>query len=208
MKVVAFNGSPRKYGNTTILILHAFEELEKAGIETELVQLAGKKIRGCTACMKCFENRNQRCAITGDVVNECIEKMIGADGIILGSPIFFGDVTPEMKALIDRCGYVSMANGGIYRHKAGAGIFAARKANPDETVEAVVHFFLAAEMVIPGTWGIANGLFIGEVEQDQEGMERMKIIGRNMAWFLKIMDYAKKHGILADTPKGRKHVSK
>lgn len=99
MKVVAFNGSPRKGGNTTILIRHAFEELEKAGIETELVQLAGKKIRGCNACMKCWENRNQRCAITGDVVNECIEKMIGANGIILGSPIYSGAFTPEMKAL-------------------------------------------------------------------------------------------------------------
>lgn len=200
MKVVAFNGSPRKNGNTAILIRYAFGELEKAGIETELVQLAGKKIPGCNACMKCFENGNQRCAVTGDVVNECIEKMIRADGIILGSPIHFGDVTPAMKALIDRCGYVSMANGGIFRYKAGAGIFAARKANPDETIEAVVHFFLAGEMVIPGAWGIANGLDIGDVEQDQEGVARMKVIGRNMAWFLKIMDQAKKHGILTETP--------
>jgi multimeric flavodoxin WrbA len=124
MKVVAFNGSPRKDGNTTILINHVFRELEKEGVETELVQLSGKKIHGCIACYKCFENKDQRCAVKDDIANECIEKMIKAEGIILGSPVYFTDVTAEMKALIDRAGFVSMANGGMYKNKVGATVVA------------------------------------------------------------------------------------
>ncbi len=88
MKVVAFNGSPRKDGNTTILINHVFRELEKEGIETELVQLSGREIRGCIACYKCFENKDQHCAVKDDIANECIEKMIQAEGILLGSPVY------------------------------------------------------------------------------------------------------------------------
>ena len=94
MKVVAFNGSPRKDGNTTFLVNHVFRELEKEGVETELVQLSGKKIHGCIACYKCFENKDQRCAVKNDFLNECIEKMIEADGIVLGSPVYFADLTP------------------------------------------------------------------------------------------------------------------
>jgi multimeric flavodoxin WrbA len=115
MKVVAFNGSPRKDGNTTILINRVFRELEKEGVKTELVQLSGKEIHGCIACYKCSENKDRRCAVKTDIANECIEKMIEADGIILGSPVYFTDVTAEMKALIDRAGFVSINGGMIQR---------------------------------------------------------------------------------------------
>ncbi|MFZ3147814.1 MAG: flavodoxin family protein, partial [Methanothrix sp.] len=118
-RVVAFNGSPRKDGNTSILIRHILEELDNKGIETETLQLGGKKIRGCTACGKCFENRDRRCVFDDDMVNACIEKMSSADGIILGSPVYFLDVTPEMKALIDRAGFVSFANGHLFKNKVG-----------------------------------------------------------------------------------------
>src|SRR3989304_3029752 len=119
MKAIAFNGSPRKDGNTFILIKHVFRELEKEGIETELVQLSQKEIHGCISCYKCFENKDQRCAVKNDAANEYIEKMTQAEGIILGSPVYFIDVTPEMKALIDRSGFVSRSNGGMYKNKAG-----------------------------------------------------------------------------------------
>jgi len=118
-KVIAINGSPRKDGNTAILIGHVLEELENEGFETELVQLAGKTIRGCTACMKCFENRDRRCVFEDDIVNEYIEKMAAADGIILGSPVYFSDVTAEMKALIDRAGFVSFVNDRLFTRKVG-----------------------------------------------------------------------------------------
>ena len=128
MKVIAFNGSARKDGNTAILIKTVFEELEKEGIETELFQLAGKPIHGCIACRKCFTAKNKRCAVTGDIINECIEKMINADGIILGSPVYFANLTPEIKALIDRAGYVAKANGGLFKRKVGAAVVAVRRA--------------------------------------------------------------------------------
>jgi multimeric flavodoxin WrbA len=97
MKVVAFNGSPRKDGNMTTLIHHVFQELEKESIETKLVQLSGSGIHGCIACYRCFENKDRRCAVKDDIANECIEKMIQTEGIILGSPVYFTDVTSEMR---------------------------------------------------------------------------------------------------------------
>jgi multimeric flavodoxin WrbA len=184
MKVVAFNGSPRKDGNTTILINHAFRELENEGIETELVQLSEKEIRGCTACYKCFENKDQRCSVRNDAANEYIEKMVGADGIILGSPVYFRDVTAEMKALIDRAGFVSLANGGMYKNKVGAAVAAVRRAGSTHTIESMNHLLFSAQMIIVGTaFGI--GRHKGEVENDQEGIQSVKILGQRMAWLLK-----------------------
>jgi multimeric flavodoxin WrbA len=194
MKVVAFNGSPRKNGNTVILLRYAIRELENEGIETELVQLGGKKIRGCTACMKCLENRDKQCAIDNDILNSCVEKMIAADGIILGSPVYFTDVTAEMKALIDRAGFVSMANGGLFRRKVGAVAIALRRAGAMHTADTLVHFLLASDMILTGFPGIGLGSAIGEVEQDREGIERMMAIGKNMAWLLKAVDLARRTG--------------
>ena len=184
MKVVAFNGSPRKDGNTTILINHVFRELEKEGVETELVQLSGKEIHGCIACYKCFENKDQRCAVKDDIANECIEKMIKAEGIILGSPVYFTDVTAEMKALIDRAGFVSMANGGMYKNKVGAAVAAVRRSGAIHTLDTMNHFFLAGQMIIVGR-GIGVGRDKGEVEKDEEGMQAVKALGQRMAWLLK-----------------------
>ena len=184
MKVVAFNGSPRKDGNTTILINHVFRELEKEGVETELVQLSGKKIHGCIACYKCSENKDQRCAVKDDIANECIEKMTKAEGIILGSPVYFTDVTAEMKALIDRAGFVSMANGGMYKNKVGAVVVAVRRSGAIHTLDTMSHFFLAGQMIIIGR-GIGVGRDKGEVEKDEEGMKSVKTLGQRMAWLLK-----------------------
>ena len=176
MKVVAFNGSPRKDGNTTLLIHQVFHELEKEGIETELVHLSGRKIHGCIACYKCFENKDQRCAVKDDIANECIEKMVEADGIVLGSPVYFADVTPEMKALIDRAGLVSIANGGMYRNKVGAAVVALRRSGSVHTVEGMNQFFLAGQMIIVGR-GIGIGRDKGEVKKDEEGMQAVKALG-------------------------------
>ena len=175
MKVVAFNGSPRKDGNTAILINYILRELENEGVETELVQFSGKKIHGCLACYKCFDNKDQRCSVKDDVANECIEKMIAADGIILGSPVYFADVTAEMKALIDRAGFVSMANGGLYKNKVGASVVALRRTGGIHTLDSMNHFFLAGQMVIVGR-GIGIGRDIGEVEKDEEGIQMVKTL--------------------------------
>ena len=187
MKVVAFNGSARKDGNTAILIRRVFAELEAEGIETELVQLAGQPIRGCTACGQCYKNKNQRCVIENDIVNDCIEKMRAADGIILGSPTYFADLTPEMKALIDRAGFVARANDDMFKRKVGAAVVAVRRAGSVHTFDSINHFFLIGQMIIPGSiyWNMGIGRAKGEVEQDEEGLNTMKTLGQNIAWLLK-----------------------
>lgn len=186
MKVVAFNGSTQKDGNTTMLINTVFAELHKTEIETELVSLAGTKLQGCTACMQCFQNVDQRCVLKGDILNDCLEKMIAADGIILGSPTYFANVSTEMKALIDRAGLVAIANGHILRRKIGAAVVAARRAGTLPVFDALNHFFFINQMVVPGSiyWNMAIGMQKGEVENDAEGIQTMKILGENMAWLL------------------------
>ena len=184
MKVVAFNGSPRKDGNTTILINHAFRELENEGIQTELVQLSGKEIHGCIACYKCFENKDQHCAVKNDIANECVEKMIEADGMILGSPTYFTDVTAEMKALIDRAGFVSLANGVMYKNKVGAAVVAVRRSGAIHTIDTITHFFFANQIIVPGRV-LVIGREKGDVLKDEEGMQAVKTLGQRMAWLLK-----------------------
>ena len=187
MKVVAFSGSARKDGNTAILINNVLQELDKEGIGTELIQLAGKKIRGCLACMKCFENKDQRCANKDDVLNECLEKMIEADGIILGSPTYFSNVSTEIKALIDRAGLVAIANGHMFKRKVGAAVVAVRRAGSVSVFDAINHFFFINQLIVPGSiyWNMGFGFEKGEVEKDEEGIQTMKVLGENMAWLLK-----------------------
>jgi len=187
MKVLAVNGSARKDGNTAILVRRVFKELEAEGIQTEMVQLAGSLLRGCTACRQCFERKDRRCVLTGDVVNDLIARMIEADGILLASPTYFSDVTAEMKALIDRVGYVTKANGDLLRRKVGAAVVAVRRGGEIHAFDTLNHFFLISQMIVPGSiyWNMGIGREIGEVEKDDEGLRTMETLGRNMAWLLK-----------------------
>jgi multimeric flavodoxin WrbA len=187
MKVVAFNGSARKDGNTAILIRRVFSVLESEGIETELIQLAGQQIHGCMACGVCRKLQNMECKIVNDNVNLYIKKMVEADGIILGSPTYFSMMTPELKALIDRAGFVAMGNGGLFTRKVGAAVVAVRRAGGIPTFDAINHFFLISQMIIPGSsyWNVGVGLAKGDVEKDEEGLTTMDNLGKNMAWLLK-----------------------
>ena len=142
MKVVAFNGSARKDGNTSILIRRVLQVLESEGVETELIQLAGEQIHGCIACGNCRKVKNKECEIVNDNVNAYIHKMAEADGIILGSPTYFSMMSPEMKALIDRAGYVARANDSMFKRKVGAAVVAVRRAGGIPTFDAINHFFL------------------------------------------------------------------
>jgi multimeric flavodoxin WrbA len=187
MKVVGFNGSARKDGNTAILISNVLQELAEEGIGTELIQLAGSRIHGCIACMKCYENKDQRCSVKDDMLNECIEKMLAADGIILGSPTYFANVSTEMKALIDRAGMVSRANNDMLARKVGAAVVAQRRAGAIHVFNSINHFFFIGQMIVPGSsyWNLGIGRQKGEVEKDDEGIKTMRDLGRNMAWLLK-----------------------
>ncbi len=187
MKVIAFNGSARKGGNTAIMVKQVFGELEKEGIETEMIQFSGQNIRGCIACYKCFENKDQRCSVKTDIVNDCIEKMLAADGIILASPTYFADVSAELKALIDRAGLVAKANKEMFVRKVGAAVVAVRRGGSIHAFDTMNHFFLISGMIIPGScyWNMSFGLEKGDVEKDDEGLRTMQTLGQNMAWLLK-----------------------
>lgn len=187
MKVVAFNGSARKNGNTAIMITYALEELEKEGIETEMIQLSGQPLPGCTACAMCFKNKDKKCVVKGDALNDYMAKMDQADGIIIGSPTYFADVTAETKALIDRCGMVARANDDMLAKKVGAAAVVARRAGSIHAFDTINHFFLIEQMIIPGSiyWNMGIGREKGDVQEDEEGMLTMQMLGKNMAWLLK-----------------------
>ena len=187
MKVIAFNGSGRKDGNTAVLLNKVLDELSKEGIETELIQLAGKAPQGCMACYRCFENKDQKCAVTTDNLNEYLAKMIKADGILLGSPVYFTDVTAGIKALIERCGMVSIANKGLFKRKVGAAVVAVRRAGAVRTFDTLNHLFLHGQMIIAGStyWNMGMGRDPGQVKEDGEGIQTMQTLGKNMAWLLK-----------------------
>jgi len=187
LKVVALNGSARKSGNTAILLRTVLKELEDEGIETELIEMSGARIHGCLACRECSKRKDHRCGQTGDMGNTYIEKMEQADGILLGSPTYVADVSPEIKALMDRACLVSMANVGMFRRKVGAAVVAVRRAGGIHAFDSLNHFFLINQMVVPGSsyWNIGIGREIGDVEKDEEGLRTMKTLGQNMAWLLK-----------------------
>jgi multimeric flavodoxin WrbA len=187
MKVVAFNTSVRKDGNTAILIKQVFKELESLSIQTEIIQLAGQKIVGCINCGQCFVAKNNKCVLTGDLVNEYIAKMIQADGIIIGSPTYFADCTAVAKALIERAGMVNRANNNLFKLKVGAAVVAVRRGGAIHAFDSINHFFSIGEMITVGSsyWNIGIGREIGEVDNDQEGLDTMSTLGKNMAWLLK-----------------------
>lgn len=191
MKVVAFNGSPRVDGNTAQSIRIVLAELEKEGIETELVQLGGRKVFGCLACGRCFETRDNRCIRRDDEMNDLIAKIQAADGIIIGSPTYFSNVSTEVKAFIDRCGFVNKANDGdLLRGKVGTAVVAVRRAGSNFVYSAINFFFGIAEMVIPGSsyWNMTLALEPGDVQKDEEGIATFQTLGRNMAKLLKKLD--------------------
>lgn len=186
MNLIAVNGSPRPQGNTNMLLKTVCEPLEAAGIGTRIIQLAGTNLRGCTACMKCVENKNRRCVIDSDPLNEILQQIYSADGLVLGSPTYFADVTAEMKAFIDRSGFVCRANGHLLRRKVGAGVVAVRRGGSMHALQTLQNYFLINEVIVPGSsyWNIAYGRNPGEVANDTEGMDTMRRLGENIAWLM------------------------
>ena len=184
MKVLAINGSPRKNGNTAQLLQEALAPLQTAGWETELVQLGGKKIQGCRGCGKCAELKNGRCVFDNDLLNELLQKMLAADAMILGTPCYFTDMSAEMKALVDRAGFVAFVNGGLFQGKIGAAVVAAGRGGATHAFDSINHMFLMSRMIVPGStyWNMGYGSNEKDVLNDSYGMENMNHLGRTIAW--------------------------
>jgi multimeric flavodoxin WrbA len=184
MKAVAINGSPRKRGNTEILLRKVLAPLADAGWETELIQVGGEPIRGCQACYQCVKKKNSQCSQKDEFFNKCFEKMAAADAIILGSPTYFSDVSAEMKALLDRSGFVARANGGLFRGKIGAAVVAVRRGGGTHAFDTMNHMFLITGAIVPGSiyWNLGYGLDKGDVEKDTEASRNMDDLGRTIAW--------------------------
>jgi len=190
MKVIAFNGSPKENGNTATAINAVAEQLRTLGVEVEILQVGNKAIRGCLACGVCANNKDEKCVIKDDVVNEYFQKAKEADGIILSSPVYFSGIAGTMKSFLDRLFYVASANGGVFRHKVGANVVAVRRSGGVATFDGLNHYFLFAEMPIASSnyWNVVHGKTPGESSQDLEGMQTMSVLGEKMAWLMKLIE--------------------
>ncbi len=187
MKAVAINGSPRKGGNTETMLNTVLEELKNNGIEeTKLIQVGATNIHGCRGCWACGKVKNRKCVFNDDIFNEIVEEALTADVIILGTPSYYSDMTPELKSFIDRFGIVGKANGCL-KHKIGAGVVAQRRGGGVAIQSTLHHMFLMNEMIICGStyWNIGFGREKGEVSEDEEAISNMKNLAENIAWTLK-----------------------
>lgn len=186
MKVVALNGSPRKKGNTAHAIDLVLDELVKQGIEVEVLQIGSMETSGCTGCNACFKHRNEKCIIEGDQVNDFIQKMKEADGLLLGSPVYWADINGTMKSFLDRVFYVAGANGGLFRHKVGAAVVSVRRTGGIHAFQTLNQYLQYSEMFIPTSnyWNVLHGNRPGEVLQDHEGQQIARLLGKNMAFLL------------------------
>lgn len=193
MKVVAFNGSPNKEGNTYHALKLVGEELENEGIEFEIINVGNKEIRGCIACNQCVKNRDEKCILPNDEVNEWIQKIKNADGVILGSPVHYSALSATMKSFLDRAFYVSGMNGSLFRHKVGASVVAVRRSGGLPTFNQLNNYLNYSEMLIPTSnyWNVIHGARSGEALKDEEGVQIMRVLGKNMAWLLKLVEHGK-----------------
>ncbi|MFV0441651.1 MAG: flavodoxin family protein [Lachnospirales bacterium] len=193
MKVVAFNGSPREKGNTYTNLSIVAKELNNKGIDVEIIHIGNKAIKGCMGCGVCFKNRDEECTIKDDLVNDMLQKLKEADGILLGSPVFYSGVNGTMKSFLDRLFYASGANGNLLRHKVGASVVAVRRSGGMPTFNELNHYLLYSEMLIPTSnyWNVSHGARPGEVTEDLEGVQIMEILGKNMAWLLELKENGK-----------------
>lgn len=205
MKVIAFNGSPHKMGNTASALELAKEQFESAGIEFEIFHVGTKPVAGCMGCGMCFKNKNEECIIKGDSVNEAIQKVKDADGVILASPVHYSGIAGNMKSFLDRLYYTCGANGNMMRHKVGSSLVAVRRSGGTATFDQLNHYLLISEMIVPASnyWNVIHGAAPGEIKEDGEGMQILNVMCENMIWMLRSLEYSRE---AVPPPQGRKKV--
>ena len=187
MKIIAINGSPHENGNTWVALKTIGEVLGKEGIDFEILHIGNKNIHGCMACSKCAKNQDEKCSIRNDDLNRYLPAIKEADGLILGSPVYYSGIAGTMKCFLDRLFYVSSANGNWMRHKIGTAVVAVRRSGGSMTLDSLNHYLTISEMIVPSStyWNIIHGRQEGEAEQDMEGIQTLQLLGANMAWMLK-----------------------
>lgn len=190
MKVIAINGSPKKEGNTYHALNIVGEQLQEAGIDFEILHIGNKNFHGCMACGKCAVNKDERCNITTDDLNAHLQEIKKADGILLGSPVYYSGIAGTAKSFFDRLFYVAGANNNLFRHKVAASVVAVRRTGGSFTFDSLNHYLLYAETIMATScyWNIIHGRTPGEVLQDAEGVQTMRVLGKNMAWLLKMKE--------------------
>jgi multimeric flavodoxin WrbA len=190
MKVIAINGSPNKKGNTFHALNMVGNELKANDIEFDILHIGHKMIHGCTACGKCASNKDERCIIKTDDLNQWIQKIKKADGIIIGSPVYYSGIPGTMKSFLDRLFFVSGSNENLLRQKVAAAVVAVRRTGGSVTLDSLNHYLTYSEMIIATSnyWNVIHGANSGEVNNDGEGKQIMRVLGKNIAWLLKIKE--------------------
>jgi multimeric flavodoxin WrbA len=190
MKVIAINGSPNKEGNTFLALNMVGNELNTNGIDFEILHIGHKMIHGCTACRKCSVNKDEECNIKTDELNNWLQIIKSADGILIGSPVYYSGIAGTMKSFLDRLFYVSGSNGNLFRHKVAASVVALRRTGGSATFDSLNHYLAYSEMIVATSnyWNVIHGRDPGEVSEDIEGKQIMRVLGKNMAWLLKMKE--------------------
>lgn len=193
MKVVALNGSPKVSGNTFRALRIVLDELERGGVETNVLPVGAGRFQGCTGCGGCGEKMNRQCVID-DGLNPMIAEMADADGILLGSPVYFSGISSQMKSALDRAFYVASENQRMFSHKVAGSVAVVRRTGGMPALEQLNHYLLGMEMLVPGSlyWNVAHGLTPGDVVQDDEGIQTLRVLGKNMLWLLRLIEHGKK----------------
>jgi multimeric flavodoxin WrbA len=207
MKVIAINGSPKAEGNTFHALSMVGNEIKAAGIEFEILHVGHKMIHGCIGCGKCGINKDEKCGTFKDDVNDCIQLMKEADGIIIGSPVYYSGIAGIMKCFLDRAFYVSGSNGNLFRNKVAAAVVAVRRSGGSSTIDCMNHYLTYSEMMLATScyWNIIHGRLPGEVTQDAEGVQIMRVLGKNIAWLLKMKEATA--GIVASPEREKKEIT-
>ncbi|MFV0289511.1 MAG: flavodoxin family protein [Mangrovibacterium sp.] len=201
MKVIAINGSPHRNGNTHFALATIGEEISAAGIDFEILHIGGETISSCSGCGKCFRLKNNTCGMHSDIVNATIPKILEADGVVIASPVHYSGMSGAMKCYLDRVWYVSTANNNsLFRHKVGAAAVAVRRSGGSATLDSLYHYLSYSEMMIATSnyWNIIHGAKPGDSADDAEGVQIMRVLGKNMAWMLKMREIAAVQGL--DSP--------
>jgi multimeric flavodoxin WrbA len=190
MKVLAINGSSHVKGNTAYAISLITDELKKSGIESEVLTIGKELVHGCTGCGRCYRERDEKCVFEDDIVNDVFKKLKDVDGLILGSPIHYAGMSGVISTFLDRLFYLNGANGNVLRHKVGVAIGAVRRSGGIPAVNQLNKYLEYSEMIIPTSnyWNVIHGHKPGEALKDEEGVQIMRILGKNMAWIMSVID--------------------